>query len=108
MQRVAAESRTFLQLAHDIPLHVGRTIEKLSRDELKVQIEHRHLERLITEVDRSSNRIVIGLVMSSMIVASSLIIRQGAELLWFSIPLFLLSTLLGAWLIYGIFRSGRL
>lgn len=106
--RAMAETRTFLQLAHDVPLNIGRSIEKLSKDELKVQLEHRGLDHLITEIDRSSNRVVIGLVLSSLIVASALVIRSGLGSLWFSIPIFLLSSFLGVWLIYGIFRSGRL
>jgi ubiquinone biosynthesis protein len=36
--RMLAESKLFLRLAHDVPLHLGRSIEKLSKDELK---EHR-------------------------------------------------------------------
>ncbi len=107
--RLLAESKTFLRVAHDVPLHLGRSLEKLSKDDLKMQLEHRGLDHLITELDRSSNRIVIGVVISALIVASSLIIRAGiGDTLWFIIPLFLLSIFLGVWLIYGVFRSGRL
>lgn len=107
-QRVYSESQRFLQIAHDLPLQIGSTLHKLSRDELKIQMEHRGIEHLITEVDRSSNRLVIGLLVASLIVASALIIRTAGDQIWFSIPIFLLSSLLGAWLIYGVFRSGRL
>jgi ubiquinone biosynthesis protein len=51
---------------------------------------------------------VIGLLVASLIVASALIIRTAGDQIWFSVPIFLLSSLLGAWLIYGVFRSGRL
>jgi ubiquinone biosynthesis protein len=46
--------------------------------------------------------------MSSLIIASSLVLRGGYAPLWFSIPAFALSSFLGIWLIYGVFRSGRL
>ena len=62
----------------------------------------------MTELDRSSNRIVIGLVVSASIVASSLLVRSGSTNEWFSIPIYVMSSFLGIWLIYGIFRSGRL
>jgi ubiquinone biosynthesis protein len=107
-RRALAESRALLSLAHDVPRHVGRTLEKLSHDDLKVQLEHRGFDHLITELDRSSNRIAIGMVISALIVATALIIRTGPGMLWFSVPAFLLSFLLGVWLIYGVFRSGRL
>jgi ubiquinone biosynthesis protein len=107
-KRMLGEARTFLQVAHDLPLYLGRSLEKLSKDDLKVQFEHSGLDHFITEIDRSSNRLVIGLVMSSLIVASALVIRTSTASLLFSIPLFLLWSLLGVWLIYGVFRSGRL
>ena len=91
-----------------MPLQLGKSLEKLSNDELKIQLEHRSLDHLITELDRSSNRLVIGLVMSSLIVALALIIRSGVDSLWLSVPVFVLTSLLGIWLIYGVFRSGRL
>jgi ubiquinone biosynthesis protein len=106
--RLLEESQNLLSIAHSLPRHLGTTFEKLSKNELRVQMEHSGMDHLITEIDRSSNRVVIGLVLSSLIVASALIIRSGAEILWFSVPTFLLSSLLGAWLIYGVFRSGRL
>ncbi len=90
-------------------MHLARTIEKISEDDLKFQLEHRGLETLITELDRSGNRLVIGLVLAALIVASALVITRGANItLWFSVPVFTVSSLLGVWLIYGIFRSGRL
>ena len=112
-ERLIAESKVFLKLAHDVPLYLGRTLEKLSRDELKIQMEHRGLDRLGTEIDRSSNRIVISLVMSSVIVASALMIRTVPDWIWlnvnwFNVAIYFISSLLGIWLIYGIFRSGRL
>jgi ubiquinone biosynthesis protein len=108
IERVTDETRLLAGLARDVPRYVARSLEKLSKDELKVQFEHTGLDRLITEVDRSSNRVVIGVVMSSLIISSSLVIRAGYAPLWFSIPIFILSSFLGIWLIYGVFRSGRL
>ncbi len=109
IHRIYAEARTFARLLHDTPLQIARTIEKLSDDEFRIQFEHRGVENLMTEIDRSSNRLVIGMVLASLIVASALVISGGATLtLWISVPVFTVSSLLGVWLIYGIFRSGRL
>jgi len=91
-----------------MPGHVSRTLEKLSKDELKMQFELRGLDHFTLEIERSSNRLAVGLVMSALIVASALMLRQGSQSVWLTLPLFLVSSLLGIWLIYGIFRSGRL
>lgn len=107
--KAIADAKMLLGVLHDLPVNVGQTLAKLSKDDLRIHLEHRHLEHLITEVDRSSNRIVIGLVMSALIVASALVIRSaGNAAWWISVPTFVLSSLLGIWLIYGVFRSGRL
>jgi ubiquinone biosynthesis protein len=106
--RLLAESKVFLELVHDVPLQLGRTLDKLSRDELKIQLEHRGFDHLVTELDRSSNRVVISLVMSSLIIASALVIRAVPGWMWFSGGIFVFTSLLGVWLIYGVFRSGRL
>lgn len=107
--RVLADAETLLRTFHNLPIHVDQTLAKLARDDLRVHIEHGHLEHLITEIDRSSNRVVIGMVMSSLILASALVIRTaGSAVWWISVPTFVLSSLLGIWLIYGVFRSGRL
>ena len=63
---------------------------------------------LISEFDRSSNRVVIGLVTSALIVSSALVMRSGTTSLWITAPFFLLSGMLGLWLVYGILRSGLL
>jgi ubiquinone biosynthesis protein len=102
------ESRSMGRLLRDVPHYVGRSLEKLSKDELRVQFEHTGLDRLMTELDRSGNRVVIGLVVSALILSSALVLRTGSESVWFTVPLFVLSSLLGIWLIYGVFRSGRL
>jgi ubiquinone biosynthesis protein len=106
--RSLTDLKSLLQAAHDLPLHMGATLRKLSQDDLKVQFEHQGLDRLITEFDRSGNRIVVGLITASLIVASALIIRAGTTSSWVTVPIFVLSGLLGVWLVYGILRSGRL
>ncbi len=112
-RRMAAKGfrdlRDLLGVLHELPGQVGRTLEKLSTDKLEIQIEHRHLNHLVTELERSSNRLVVGLVMSALILASAVVIHvSGVQAWWLSGPAFLLSSFLGMWLIYGVFRSGRL
>lgn len=107
-QRVWTESRHFLEYAHDIPGQISRTLRKLSEDDLRIQLEHRNLDHFILELERSSNRLVVGMVVASLIVASALIISQGASTIWVTLPTYVISSLLAIWLVYGIFRSGRL
>ena len=110
--RIFDELRTLGTVACKLPVSLEKTLDKLSNNDLRVQLEHRRLDRLINELDRSGNRIVIGMILSSLIVASALIYSTtntgGTNSFWLSVPVFLVSSMLAIWLIYGVFRSGRL
>ena len=107
-ERMWHESKQMLEFAHDIPRHINRTLRKLSEDDLRIQLEHRNLDHFILELERSSNRIAVGMVVAALIVASALILAGKVSSVWISVPMYVLSSLLAVWLIFGIFRSGRL
>ena len=107
-ERMWTESQRLVGYAHDIPGQLNRTLKKLSQDDLRIQLEHRNLDHFILELERSSNRMVVGMVISALIVASALIISRGSGTIWVTLPIYVLSSLLAMWLVYGIFRSGRL
>jgi ubiquinone biosynthesis protein len=107
-ERMWHESRQMIEFAHDIPRNVNRTLRKLSEDDLRIQLEHRNLDHFILELERSSNRLVVGMVVAALIVASALILAGRVSTVWISVPMYVLSSLLAVWLIFGIFRSGRL
>jgi ubiquinone biosynthesis protein len=104
--RLLLKSADLAEVAGRLPFRVDRVLEKISNDELTVQMDVGNIDRLATELDRSSNRLAIGMVMSALVLASALLIRSTPDSHWFAVPIFLLSSLLGLWLIYGIFRSG--
>jgi ubiquinone biosynthesis protein len=106
--RIWTEARSLSKVMHDLPEQIGRTLGKLSDDELRIHLEHKGIDHLTTEMDRSGNRLAIGMVMSALILASSVTILADNTLVYISIPIFMMSSLLGIWLIYGVFRSGRL
>ena len=107
-RRFAGEAGELAALAAAMPHQLGRTLEKLSRDELRVQLDVAGLDTLTQEIDRAGNRLAISLAMSALILSSAILIRSVPESFWFAVPIFLLSSLLGLWLVYGVFRSGSL
>jgi ubiquinone biosynthesis protein len=106
--RVFEKTKRLAGLAEQVPEYVVESLKKLSEDRLQLQWEMRGLDHFTVELERASNRLVVGLVMAALIVASALLIRTGAHTLWFTVPIYVISSLLGVWLVYGIFRSGRL
>ena len=106
--RFASEAGELAALAAAAPHQAGRVLDKLSRDELRVQLDVAGLDTLTQEIDRAGNRLAISLAMSALILSSAILIRSVPESFWFAVPIFLLSSLLGLWLVYGVFRSGSL
>ncbi len=108
VDRVIRETKEVWAIAREIPEHTAETLKKLARNELEVHFDLRGLNHFTIEVERASNRLAVGIVMAALIVASALLLRSGSDLKWLTVPIFAVSSLLGIWLIYGIFRSGRL
>lgn len=108
LEKTIDDARAVMGVLHDIPGQLGTTLHKLATDDLRIQLEHRKLDDFVNEFDRSSNRIVVGLITSSLIVASALVLRSGYVGYWLAALAFLASCLFGSWVVYGIMRSGRL
>lgn len=107
-ERLYDESRKMLELAHEMPGYLNQTMKKISQNELRIHLDHRNLDHFILEMERSSNRLVVGMVVSALIMASALILAGKVSSVWISVPIYISSSLLAIWLIFGIFRSGRL
>ncbi len=96
-----------------LPFELKRIIKKLGRGSLSFTFQHKGLEKLILELDRSSNRISFSLVIAAIIVGSSLIMRLETQYTLFGYPLlgilgYIFAGVLGIWLVIAILRSGKL
>jgi ubiquinone biosynthesis protein len=101
------------EIVNILPFELRRIVRKLRKGDLIVPLEHRGLENLINEIDRSSNRLSFALIIAALIVGSSLLIRADVGARIFDVPLlgllgFLFAGVLGIWLVIGILRSKRL
>ncbi len=102
-----------VQLLKEIPGELRDILRQIRQGKSNIGFEHKGLENFIFEMDRSSNRIAFSLIVASLIVGSSLIIRSdlGPFLLGFpilGIVGFSIAGILGVWLIISILRSGKL
>jgi len=101
------------ELLVGLPFEIKRIIKKLGRGRLSFTFEHKGLEKLILELDRSSNRVSFSLIIAAIIVGSSLIMRLETKYTLFGYPLFgilgyIFAGVLGVWLVIAILRSGKL
>jgi ubiquinone biosynthesis protein len=103
----------YTSLAKNLPHDIKEFLNRLNRNKFKIDLEHRGLEKLVTDLDRSSNRVSFSLVIGSLIVGSSLVMQIDKGPMVFGFPLlgllgYSIAALLGLWLAVGILRSGRL
>jgi len=113
LRELIKTGRDLHRLVSIFPQEMSLILKKVRRGELALEFRHRGLERLINELDRSSNRLAFSLIIAALIIGSSMIMRLevGPFLFGYSvigIAGFLIAGILGLWLAIAILRSGRL
>ena len=100
-------------LAKNLPRDLKEFINRVNRNKFKIDLEHRGLEKLISDLDKSSNRLSFSMLIAALIVGSSLIMQTEKGPLLFGYPIlgflgYSIAGFLGLWLAIAILRSGRL
>jgi ubiquinone biosynthesis protein len=95
-----------------LPGQVRQLLKKMISDKFTIDFVHFGLENLVDEIDRSSNRLSLGMIISALIVGSSFIIMTGKGPLLFGFPMlgfigFVMAGFLGFLLALVIIRSGK-
>lgn len=103
----------FADMARELPAEVRRILSQLKVGEARLVFRHEGLEPAIQSAERISNRIAFAVVLAAMIIASSLIIHADVPPKWHDIPViglvgYLLSAVMGLWLLWSILRHGRM
>lgn len=113
--RMASETSWHLtNLISQGPKEMRHLIRKLLSGKMEVSLRHVELEYFAYELDRSSNRLALSIILAATVIASSLVMMAGVgPMVMNNVPLFgilgyLFSTIMGIWLAIGIMRSGRL
>ncbi len=102
----------YRNLTRDLPGRVTRILDKMDRGELHIRFEHENLDALRRTLDNSSNRLTLGVIIGAMIIGSSMVITTGIGPLLFGFPLlgilgYVVSAVLGLWLVFNILKSRR-
>ncbi|MBW2430392.1 MAG: AarF/ABC1/UbiB kinase family protein [Deltaproteobacteria bacterium] len=109
--------RVFPKLFHDL-------LKGLASGKRPLEIRHRGFQEIPARIERSVNRLTVGLLISASLIAGSLVLNSSQKLLEFTIEFYgvhtlsitavlgllgySMATLLGFWLIISIFRSGKM
>lgn len=104
---------SILHLGRNLPRDLKEIITRFNRGTIKIDLEHRGLDRLIMELDKASNRVSSSLIITALLVGSAIIVHADKGPKLYGFPLFAFfgytaAGVLGLWLVIAIFRSGRM
>ncbi len=103
-----------VSVASRIPVQVSDVLEELRDGEMQVRISNPGIDDLAHHIDVAVNRIAVALVILGGLVGSAMmgaLAKDGPHVLGLhlvSVLGFVLSGAFGVWLLWGVFRSGRL
>ncbi len=105
--------QSYQALGKSLPRDVKEFINRINRNKFKIDVEHRGFERLINDLDKSTNRISFSMIIAALIVGSSLIMQIDKGPMLFGFPIlgllgYSVAGFLGLGLAIAILRSGRM
>ncbi len=108
------EGRELFGIARELPYQIHDILEEVRDGQIEVGFVHKGLDEFMHKLDIAFNRLVMALVVTGGLIGSSLIgilATDGPQILglhFLSVIGFVLSGVLGFWLLWGVIRSGRL
>jgi len=102
----------FLSLQQEVPTRIVQILSKADRGGLTLGFRHENLAGFMKTLDNITNRLTFGIIIGAMIIGSSMIITTGIGPLLFGFPAlgvigYLISGLLGLWLVFNIIRKRK-
>jgi ubiquinone biosynthesis protein len=114
LRRANREGFQLAHIARELPYQIHDTLEQVRDGQIEVGFVHKGLDEFMHKLDVLANRLVIALVVTGGLIGSSLIgifSKASPQLLGvnvISVVGFIVSGVLGMWLLWSVVRSGRL
>lgn len=109
------DSRQLLQSivtgVQEIPSEIYRIIRRIEHDDLTINFQHKGLEKIDDALKTASSRLTLGVIVGALIIGSSLIVTTGTRPYLLGYPAlgivgYILSAILGLYIVWDIFRRG--
>jgi ubiquinone biosynthesis protein len=114
ISRARRESLKLASVFADYPHQVHDVLEQMRDGQIEVGFVHKGLDEFMHKIDVAFNRLIIAFVVAAGLIGSSLIgvfATSGPQILGLNIVSafgFFIAGVLGLWLMWGVFRSGRI
>lgn len=110
LQALLRTALEFRNLSLSSPRQFSFLLDRLSSEQLKWNLSLQGLDDLRRSIDDAANRRSFSTVVGALIIGAAIVTtgRQSAQAQVLAIGLFMIASFFGLWLIYSIWRSGRL
>ncbi len=126
LKNIGRETRNLGQYMRRVPQYVNEILRQASRGDYQLEFRHRGFENFDRKMERGINRLTVGAIISASTIAAALILNSEKSILEFEFDIiglgahtlsvtallgiagYSIATILGIWLIFSIFRSGKL
>jgi len=114
ISRARRESFKLAGIFAEYPYQVHDVLEQMRDGQIEVGFVHKGLDDFMKQLDVGINRLIIAFVVAAGLIGSSLIgvfATSGPQVLGLNVVSafgFFIAGVLGLWLMWGVFRSGRI
>ena len=114
LRRARRESFKLASVFAEYPYQVHDVLEQMRDGQIEVGFVHKGLDDFMKQLDVGINRLIIAFVVAAGLIGSSLIgvfATSGPQVLGLNVVSafgFFIAGVLGLWLMWGVFRSGRI
>lgn len=103
---------SLLQLIDDLPHTLIRLNRRLKAGQIQVNIDMERLDWFGHQIDKSTNRLTVGIVTASLIIGSSIVMNVDAGPTIFGLPFFgfigyMIAFINSIWILWSLWRSGK-
>lgn len=104
------EAAAFLR---EMPLEIRRIMALVKEGRIRLLVHHHGLEPLMNTLERIVNRLAFALVLSSLIIASSVIVHAKVPPMWHDMSVpgvlgYMVAGMMGFWLLIAMVRHGKM
>ncbi len=96
-----------------LPTEIGSIIKRIRYGKWKLPLVHENLEKAVSDIDRTGNRLSFSIIIASLLLSSSIIVQAKVGPFIRGYPVlglagFFIAAVMGIWLLIAIIRSGKL
>jgi len=105
LKSIYSSAKDYKRLISNLPTKINDVLERFEERDFAVSIEHKGLKELEMRLETISNRLSYTIITAAIIIGSALVVMSGEQVM-FGPYIFLVSVLMGIWLLSIIVRRG--